>query len=250
MAAASSWPARDRSRIATSTSRSPSSAAPTAAGRSRSPPSTTSPTTTGARPMAAPRSSARSQATACAGFRRRCVPPTSTSATLPAGSPEKTMHETLHVPRDGGTFAAYVARPSVRPAPAIVVVHEVFGVNADIRETCEEFAAQGFLAVAPDLFWRVEPGLALTDQTEAERAKAQALYEGFDLDAGVSDIAAAMAFVRTLPGATGKVGVVGYCLGGLLSLLVAARHDPDAAVAYYPGSAERHLDDLSRMSGP
>lgn len=160
------------------------------------------------------------------------------------------MHETIHIPRDGGTFAAYVARPSVRPAPAIVVVHEVFGVNADIRETCEEFAAQGFLAVAPDLFWRVEPGLALTDQSEAERTKAQALYEAFDLDAGVSDIAAAMAFVRTLSGATGKVGVVGYCLGGLLSLLAAARHDPDAAVAYYPGSAERHLDDLSRIAGP
>src|SRR5690606_6778132 len=103
-------------------------------------------------------------------------------------------------------------RPKVTPAPAIVVVHEVFGVNADMRQSCEALAANGYLAICPDLFWRKEPGIELTDRTEAERSKALALYNVFDLDAGVADAAATIEAARKMPESTGVAGAVGYCL--------------------------------------
>ena len=160
------------------------------------------------------------------------------------------MHDPLRITTSGGGFPAYVARPQKLPAPAIVVVHEVFGVNADMRQSCDELAAQGYLAVCPDLFWRIAPGVDLSDRTEAERARGLALYNAFDLDAGVNDIAATMQAVRGMPGATGRVGVVGYCLGGLLAFLTAARVGTDAAVAYYPGNADKYAREADRIAGP
>ncbi|MBB3181583.1 dienelactone hydrolase family protein [Variovorax sp. Sphag1AA] len=162
------------------------------------------------------------------------------------------MSHPIRITSPEGTFAAYVAEPknTPAPAPAIVVIHEVFGVNADLRQTCDELAAQGYLAICPDLFWRIEPGIALTDQTEAERIKATALYAAFDLDAGVRDIAAAIETVRKVPQCTGRVGVVGYCLGGLLSYLTTARVGADAAVAYYPGNADKHLEEAAGVNSP
>jgi carboxymethylenebutenolidase len=160
------------------------------------------------------------------------------------------MTHRISISSPDGAFTAYIARPRGAPAAAVVVVHEVFGVNADLRESCDGLAAQGYLAICPDLFWRIEPGLALSDATEAERAKAAALYGAFDLDAGVRDIAATLQVARTLPGATGKAGVVGYCLGGLLTLLTAARVGADAAVAYYPGNAQLHLQEARRIESP
>jgi len=160
------------------------------------------------------------------------------------------MHDPLQVTTTRGSFTAYVARPQKLPAPAIVVIHEVFGVNADMRQSCDELAAQGYLAICPDLFWRIAPGVDLTDRTEAERARALALYNAFDLDAGVNDIAAALQVARAMPDATSKVGVVGYCLGGLLAFLTAARVGPDAVVAYYPGNADKYLREADQIASP
>lgn len=160
------------------------------------------------------------------------------------------MHAPFRIATTGGSFNAYVARPQKLPAPAIVVLHEVFGVNADMRQTCDELAAQGYLAVCPDLFWRIAPGLDLSDRTQAELAQAQVLYNAFDLDAGVSDIAATVQATRAMPEVTGKIGVVGYCLGGLLAFLTAARARPDATVAYYPGNADKHVREADRIANP
>jgi len=160
------------------------------------------------------------------------------------------LPDSLQINSPNGSFHAFVARPSVMPAPAIVVIHEVFGVNADMRQSCEELAAQGYLAVCPDLFWRIEPGLAMTDRTAAELARAAELYAAFNLDTGVIDIAATIDAVRRMPECTGKVGVVGYCLGGLLSYLTTARIGADAAVAYYPGNADLHLDEAEGVESP
>ncbi|MET3383238.1 dienelactone hydrolase family protein [Variovorax paradoxus] len=160
------------------------------------------------------------------------------------------MHAPFRIATTGGSFNAYVARPQKLPAPAIVVIHEVFGVNADMRQTCDELAAQGYLAVCPDLFWRIAPGLDLSDRTQAELAQAQVLYNAFDLDAGVSDIAATVQAARAMPEVTGKIGVVGYCLGGLLAFLTAARARPDATVAYYPGNADKHVREADRIANP
>ena len=134
--------------------------------------------------------------------------------------------------------------------PAIVVIQEIFGINADIRAHCDALAARGYLAIAPDLFWRLEPGIDLTDGSKEEWAKAMSLYQAFDLDKGVADVAATLAVARTLPGASGKAGVVGFCLGGLLAFLSATRSKPDAAVSYYGGRSNEFVSELAGMTTP
>ena len=160
------------------------------------------------------------------------------------------MGETTTIKTDDGQFAAYVARPSNPKAPAIVVIQEIFGVNAVMRGVCDELAAAGFLAVCPDLFWRIEPGIDITDQSEAEWKKAFELYNAFDIDAGVKDIAATIDHVRALPEVNGKVGAVGFCLGGLLAYLTATRTDADASVAYYGIGIEKHLVESEKQAHP
>jgi carboxymethylenebutenolidase len=168
----------------------------------------------------------------------------------PAPTTAEGMSEYLSVDTPDGSFHAYLARPKVLPAPAIVVIQEIFGVNADLRDTCDELAAQGYLAVSPDLFWRLEPGVDMSDQTEAEWKKGFALYNAFDYDAGDADIAATMARARSLPGANGKVGLLGYCLGGLLTFITTARQGADASVAYYGAGTEKHLDLANNLRSP
>ena len=160
------------------------------------------------------------------------------------------MSETLTIITPDGAFSAYVARPSATSAPAVVVIQEIFGVNKVMRDICDDLAAQGFVAVCPDLFWRIEPGIDITDQSDAEWKRAFELYNAFDVDAGVSDIAATIAAVRELPGVNGKVGAVGYCLGGLLAFLTATRTDADASVAYYGVGIEKHLAEAEKLARP
>ena len=160
------------------------------------------------------------------------------------------MKEYITINTRDGSFQAYIARPSVLPAPAIVVVQEIFGVNADLRETCDELAAQGYFAISPDLFWRMEPGVDMSDQTEAEWKKGFAFYSAFDYDAGIGDIVSTMEAARALSGANGKVGLMGYCLGGLLTFINAARKGADASVVYYGGGMEKHLAGANNIKTP
>jgi carboxymethylenebutenolidase len=160
------------------------------------------------------------------------------------------MSETLSITTPDGAFSAYVARPAAASAPAVVVIQEIFGVNRVMRDICDGLAAQGFLAICPDLFWRIEPGIDITDKSEAEWKRAFELYNAFDVDAGVSDIAATIAAARTLPGASGKVGAVGYCLGGLLAFLTATRTDADASISYYGIGIEKHLAETEKLARP
>ena len=160
------------------------------------------------------------------------------------------MGETHTIRTPDGEFDAYVARPAAEKAPAIVVIQEIFGVNAVMRGIADEFAAAGYLAVCPDLFWRIEPGVDITDQSEAEWKKAFALYNAFDVDLGVKDIAAAVAHARQDRGCSGKVGSVGFCLGGLLAFLSATRTDVDAAVGYYGVGIEKHLGESDMLNDP
>lgn len=160
------------------------------------------------------------------------------------------MSQYITIKTQDGGFQTYVAFPDVLPAPTIVVIQEILGVNADIRDTCHELASQGYIAVSPDLFWRLEPGVDLSDQSEAEWQKGVALYTAFDYDAGVADIAATIETARSLPGATGKIGLLGYCLGGLMTFLTTARKGADASVAYYGGNTEKHLDEVPNIKNP
>ena len=148
---------------------------------------------------------------------------------------------------DGGEFDAYMASPAGGYGPGIVVLQEIFGVNEFLRSVCDWYAAHGFVAICPDLFWRQEPGIQLTDQTEAEWQKAFALYQGLDEAKAVEDSAAAVEFLRKHPACSGRVGAVGFCLGGNLAWLLSARFKPDCAVGYYGVSIEKTLNEANNL---
>ena len=149
-----------------------------------------------------------------------------------------------------GTFDAYIARPKTLPAATVVVLQELFGVNADIRKTCDELAEQGFIAVAPDLFWRQEPGVDLSVTSEADWQHGLRLYQAYDRDAGVRDIQDTLEAVAKLPECTGKIGVQGYCLGALMTFLTAVRGQVNAAVAYHGGDTEKYLGEVQNLHAP
>jgi carboxymethylenebutenolidase len=148
-----------------------------------------------------------------------------------------------------GEFAIYVAEPATEPKAAIIVVQEIFGVNAGIRRKCDLLAQAGYLAVAPDMFWRMEPGLQLDPDTSSSGERAVSLVIRFDTDAGVRDIQAAIDEARALAGGK-KVGLVGYCLGGRMAAFAAARTDVDASVGYYGVQIEKMLREKACIANP
>jgi carboxymethylenebutenolidase len=160
------------------------------------------------------------------------------------------MGERTTINTKDGTFGAYVARPSRSPAPAVVVIQEIFGVNHVMRDIADGLAGQGYLAICPDLFWRIEPGIDITDKSEAEWKRAFELFNAFDVDAGVEDIAATIDHIRRDPGCDGKVGAVGFCLGGQLAFLTAARTGVDASVAYYGVGLENRVGEAEKLTRP
>jgi carboxymethylenebutenolidase len=160
------------------------------------------------------------------------------------------MKDRIIIEGRAGAFGAYIARPKALPAPAVVVLHEVFGVNADIRKTCDELAEQGFVAVAPDLFWRQEPGVDLSVTSEPDWQHGLRLYQAYDRDAGAKDVKDTANVVAKLPECTGKVAVLGYCLGGLMTFLTAVRYGADAAVVYHGGDTEKYLGEVDGFDGP
>jgi carboxymethylenebutenolidase len=160
------------------------------------------------------------------------------------------MKDRITIQGRDGAFGAYVARPKTSPAPAVVVLQELFGVNADIRKTCDELAEQGFVAVAPDLFWRQEPGVDLNVTSEADWQHGLRLYQAYDRNAGVRDVNDALDAAAGLPDCTGRVAVLGYCLGALMTFLTAVRYSADAAVAYHGADTEKYLGEVDGLHAP
>jgi len=151
---------------------------------------------------------------------------------------------------DGGEIDAYIALPAAGFGPGIVVLQEIFGVNQFMRDVCDWYAAHGFVAICPDLFWRQEAGVQLTDQTEADVGKAFQLYQGLDIAKAVEDSAAAVDSLRKHPACSGRVGAVGFCLGGNLAWLLSVRFKPDCAVGYYGVGIEKTLNEASGLTSP
>lgn len=149
-----------------------------------------------------------------------------------------------------GDFSAYLAIPEQTPAPGVVVAQEIFGVNQVMRDTCDWLAREGFVACCPDLFWRIEPGIQLTDKTEAEWARAFELFGLFDVDKGIEDMKATVAALRTHEACNGKVGSIGYCLGGKVAYLMATRSDADCSVSYYGVGLDEHLHEAGKITKP
>ncbi|MBP2312351.1 dienelactone hydrolase family protein [Azospirillum soli] len=151
---------------------------------------------------------------------------------------------------DGGGFSAYVAKPARTPAPGLVVIQEIFGVNRVMRDLCEGFAAQGYLAVCPDLFWRQQPGIQLTDKSQEEWNRAFELMNGMDQGKAVEDLKATLSWLRGNPDCSGKAGSVGYCLGGRLAFMMATRSDADANVSYYGVGLDSLTGEIPNISKP
>ncbi|MFK3889576.1 dienelactone hydrolase family protein [Sphingomonas sp. NPDC079357] len=149
---------------------------------------------------------------------------------------------------DGAIMPAYRAVPAGEPKAAIVVIQEIFGINPGIRRKCDTLAEAGYLAIAPDLFWRIEPGISLDPDVAPEMQRALSLMGQFDQDEGIRDIEAAIRFARTE--GVAKVGAVGYCLGGRLAYMTAARTDIDASVGYYAVGVDGLLGEKHAIAKP
>jgi len=151
-----------------------------------------------------------------------------------------------------GSFNAYIAEPEGKPRGAIVVIQEIFGVNPGIRQKCDKLAAAGYLALAPDLFWRIKPGVELDPDVAEQFQEALQLMGKFNQDAGIRDIEATIRAARAKMGGgkVGKVGAVGYCLGGRLAYMTAARTDVDATVGYYAVGIDNLLGEKHGIAHP
>jgi carboxymethylenebutenolidase len=150
-----------------------------------------------------------------------------------------------------GSFSAYLAEPAGDgPAPGLIVILEIRGVNANLRRICDEYAARGYLAIAPDLLWRLEADLDYDPDTPAGWEKAMKLNAGFDEDLAVEDLITTLGWLRRHPRSNGIVGALGYCLGGKLAYYMATRSDADAAVGYYGVGIEKKLAETRHIAKP
>ena len=158
------------------------------------------------------------------------------------------MGEWVEVQGPDGAFKAYVARPAGTPRGAVVAIQEIFGVNAVMRGKADWLASAGFLAVAPDLFWRIKPGIDLTDQSDAEWKQALDYMNQLDKNASVKDVQATLTWARSQ--GVSKAGVLGYCMGGYIAFLAACRTDTDASVAYHGGGIHTALGEADGIKKP
>jgi carboxymethylenebutenolidase len=149
-----------------------------------------------------------------------------------------------------GSFSALVVEPKKTPAGAVVLIQEIFGVNDAMRSAAAQVADLGFIAVCPDLFWRLQPGVDLTDKTEAEWKQAMDFLNRFDQAKGVDDLKATVSAVRTMPGCNGHVGTMGYCLGGRLAVMMATGSDSDVNVSYYGVGIDDQIPQFGAIRAP
>ena len=160
--------------------------------------------------------------------------------------------EKITIPAADGTgsFDAWLARAPEPTAGVVVLIQEIFGVNGSMKETAQQVAEQGYHVLAPDLFWRLQPGIDLTDKSEAEWKQALDLMNRFDQAKGVDDLKATVAFARTMPGSNGRVGTMGYCLGGRLAMMMALDSDADVNISYYGVGLDGLIGGLDHIAAP
>ena len=155
----------------------------------------------------------------------------------------------IDIPTGNDSFGGYLALPKRGKGPAVLILQEIFGVNAHIRAVADQYAADGYVALAPDVFWRTQPRVELA-YDGADRDKGIELLQKTDVNAAVADIAAAADLLRARPEVDGKLAAIGYCFGGRLAYLAAATGKLDAAVAYYGGGIQNALDVAGRVTQP
>lgn len=151
--------------------------------------------------------------------------------------------------RDGGSFEGWLSTPASGRGPGLVLLAEIYNANHWVRGVCERYAAQGYVVMAPDLYWRQAPGQYL-DYTPEDQQRGRALAAEMDLGLFVEDLKASADWLRARPECTGRVGTVGYCLGGKLVWIGLANKAVDAGVAYYAVQLADFLDDAKRIDAP
>lgn len=156
--------------------------------------------------------------------------------------------ETAALDGEGG-FRSYRAEPAGEPKAAIIVIQEIFGVNQGIRRKADDWAEAGYLALAPDMFWRFAPGYDVDPDVPEQMADAFEVRKQFDLGKAAGDVEAVIRAARAAIGG-GKVGIVGFCMGGSVAYLAATRTDVDASVGYYGGQIAQYLDEAATIARP
>ena len=151
---------------------------------------------------------------------------------------------------DGGAFSAYIAMPEVTPAPAVIMIQEIFGINQEMRDKCDDMAKKGYIAIAPDLFWRIEPDIELVDSIEEQLQRAFDLFGQFDTALGIEDLQTTLGYMRNHGECNSQVGCIGYCLGGYLAAAMAVESNVDAAVGYYGVNIPSLLDRKDHITKP
>jgi carboxymethylenebutenolidase len=155
----------------------------------------------------------------------------------------------ISIQGEDGDFMGYLATPPAG-GPGIIVIQEIFGVNTWLRGVCDMFAEEGYMALAPDLFWRQQPGIQLDPTDEKDFARGLEIYGEFDVNKSINDIQAAIDSLRKNDTCNGRVGSIGFCLGGLLSYLTAARTNANANSGYYGVGIEGLLDEAQNIKSP
>jgi carboxymethylenebutenolidase len=155
----------------------------------------------------------------------------------------------IDVDSAAGRFGAYLALPPAGRGPGLLLLQEIFGVNPHIRGVVEQYALDGFVVLAPDLFWRDAPRVELAYEG-ADRARAMTLLQAMRPETTLADVRASLVALRSRPECAGKVGALGYCMGGRLAYNAAALAEVDAAVAYYGGGIQRQLDLAPQVKCP
>lgn len=156
----------------------------------------------------------------------------------------------IEIESEEGNFSAYLSLPVSGSGPGVLVLQEIFGVNPAMRSIADWLARAGFTALCPDLFWRIEPGIQLSSESDTGLKRAFELFGLFDHDTGIRDIRTSLAALRRLDACTGKAGAIGYCLGGLLAYRTACHTDSDASVGYYGVSIQDRLAEAAGLSRP
>ena len=149
----------------------------------------------------------------------------------------------------GGSFGAYVSLPPAGFGPGLLVIQEIFGVNDHIKNVCDQYALDGFVAVAPDVFWRQDPRVELP-YDPVGISKGLQLFNGLNIDIAAADLQRAVEAIRHIPSCTGKVGAIGFCMGGLLAFVSAARAGVESSVIYYGSRLDNYLELVHDITCP
>jgi carboxymethylenebutenolidase len=160
-----------------------------------------------------------------------------------------TRTETITAP-DGQTFDGHLVLPASGSGPGLLVLQEIFGVNDYIREVCDRLAALGYVAMAPDVFWRIERNVDVNGNSDEAMQKAFGYIGAYDWQAGVPDLVAALAHLRNLPETGGRAGALGFCFGGVTSFVLGCVSDPDVVVSYYGSGVPDWLDKAEGLIAP